>query len=92
MHANQHSIGSQSHSTTHSAHAVKARGPAQGSVKNMAYTGESLHRKGWLWRLAWMVPALSQLRRTELLDVSGLSDHLKRDMGFLDGVPTVKRR
>ena len=58
----------------------------------MAYSGESLRHKGWLARLAWMVPALTQSRRTELLDIAGLSDHLKRDIGFLDGVPTVKRR
>jgi hypothetical protein len=58
----------------------------------MAYIGESLQHKGWLWRLASMVPAFRQSRRTELLDIAGLSDHLKRDMGFLDGVPTIKRR
>ena len=92
MHANQHSIGRQSHSTTHSSRAVKAKGPSQGSVRTMAYIGESLQRKGWLSRLAATLLVSWRARDRQLLDVNGLSDHLKRDMGFLDGVPTVKRR
>ena len=58
----------------------------------MAYLSESLKHKGWLSRLTAALLVRSHERRGELLDVNGLSDHLKRDMGFLDGVPTIKRR
>jgi len=58
----------------------------------MAYVSESLKHKGWLSRLAAVLLVRSHRRGSELLDVNGLSDHLKRDMGFLDGVLTIKRR
>ena len=70
----------------------RRKDPSRGSVKSMAYISESLQRKGWLSRLAAILPVLTRPRHGDLLDVSGLSDHLKRDMGFLDGVPTIKRR
>jgi len=57
----------------------------------MAYVSESLKHKGWLSRLAAALLVRSQKQGSELLDVNGLSDHLKRDMGFLDGIPTLKR-
>jgi hypothetical protein len=58
----------------------------------MAYVSESLKHKGWLSRLAAALLVRSHERGGELLDVNGLSDHLKRDMGFLDGVSSIKRR
>ena len=36
---------------------------------------------GLMPRMGWFGPS----RRREMLDVSRLSDHLRRDMGFLDG-------
>lgn len=57
----------------------------------MAYVGESLKHKGWLSRLAAALLVRSHKQSNDLLDVNGLSDHLKRDMGFLDGIPTLKR-
>jgi hypothetical protein len=40
-----------------------------------------------LFRILWPVKTPSRK-----LDVNGLSDHLKRDMGFLDGGDTKGRR
>lgn len=40
-----------------------------------------------LFRILWPVKT-----RKRKLDVNGLSDHLKRDMGFLDGGDTKGRR
>jgi hypothetical protein len=58
----------------------------------MSYPGETRKIQDWLTLLALVLPAFGHQRRTQALDVRGLSDHLKRDMGFLDGVPTDKRR
>ena len=58
----------------------------------MTYLSETTKHRGFLSRLASLLPALSRGHGSEFLDVRGLSDHLKRDMGFLDGVPTQKRR
>jgi hypothetical protein len=38
-------------------------------------------QKSWTSRFAWLAARTSRRR----LDVRRLSDHLKRDMGFLDG-------
>jgi hypothetical protein len=40
-----------------------------------------------IFRIFWPVKT-----RKKTLDVNGLSDHLKRDMGFLDGGDTKGRR
>jgi hypothetical protein len=58
----------------------------------MAYLSETAKYRGWLSHLASFLPTLSHGPASDLLDVRGLSDHLKRDMGFLDGMPTAKRR
>jgi hypothetical protein len=36
---------------------------------------------GLMPRIGWLLGA----RKREMLDISGLSDHLRRDMGLLDG-------
>jgi hypothetical protein len=58
----------------------------------MAHLSETPKIQSWLARLITVLPALERNRRTEILDVRVLSDHLKRDMGFLDGLPTDKLR
>jgi hypothetical protein len=61
-------------------------------VRTVASISGSLKFQGLVSRLASIVPMIARGRRTDLLDVRALPDHLKRDMGFLDGLPTVKRR
>lgn len=67
-----------------------SKDPSQGSVETMAYLSETAKVQGWLSRLASFLPTIE--RKRHVLDVRTLSDHLKRDMGFLDGAPTSKRR
>lgn len=47
---------------------------------------------GWLSSLASFLPALTSRPRPDVLDIRTLSDHLKRDMGFLDGNEPGRRR
>ena len=56
----------------------------------MTYFNDTTRVQGWLSRLVSLLPATQ--RKQRVLDVRTLSDHLKRDMGFLDGTPTAKRR
>ena len=58
----------------------------------MAYSSEITKMQAWLAVLARALPMFEGRRRIGTLDVRSLSDHLKRDMGFLDGQPTDKRR
>jgi hypothetical protein len=58
----------------------------------MAYPTESEKFREWLDLLARAIPMFKGRPGVGTLDVRALSDHLKRDMGFLDGVPTDKRR
>ena len=44
--------------------------------------------QGWLSCLTLAFTALRPQSRKRILDVRTLSDHLKRDMGFLDGNDT----
>jgi hypothetical protein len=43
------------------------------------------------WLTAWFAKPGRRARRARL-DARELSDHLKRDMGFLDGNPTERRK
>jgi hypothetical protein len=43
------------------------------------------------WLAAWFTRPGRHARRARL-DVRDLSDHLKRDMGFLDGNPVGRRK
>jgi hypothetical protein len=68
------------------------RDPSQGPRASMAYFDEIAKNRGLLARFVSILPAVGRhRRRSRLLDVRSLSDHLKRDMGFLDGLPTDKR-
>ena len=58
----------------------------------MAYLNETLKFRGFLARFLSVRPVGSRASRHRVLDVRRLSDHLKRDMGFLDGGPTGKQR
>jgi hypothetical protein len=58
----------------------------------MAYLNETLKVRSFLSRLTGGLPSFSREPRRPVLDPRRLSDHLKRDMGFIDGVPTCKRR
>jgi hypothetical protein len=58
----------------------------------MAHLSETAKIQGWFARLLAVLPAFERKRRTGVLDVRSLSHHLKRDMGFLDGLPTDKLR
>jgi hypothetical protein len=57
----------------------------------MTYPSATAKLHDWFSRPTFVFPLLGRRPRRELLDVRRLSDHLKRDMGFLDGVdPTGK--
>jgi hypothetical protein len=58
----------------------------------MAYLNDTTKVQDWLSRLASALPRLASPRRSAVLDERSLSEHLKRDMGFLDSAPTRKRR
>ena len=58
----------------------------------MTYPSETLKFRGFLSRLLPVLSIGSRASQRQVLDVRLLSDHLKRDMGFLDGAPTGKRR
>lgn len=68
-----------------------ARDPSQGPRASMAHLDQIAKNRGWLARFVSILPAFERRRRVGLLDVRNLSDHLKRDMGFLDSLPTDKR-
>jgi hypothetical protein len=65
--------------------------PPKGRVHPMANLDQIVKNRGWLASFASILPAFAGGRRARLLDARRLSDHLKRDMGFLDGLPTDKR-
>lgn len=48
--------------------------------------------RGFLSRLTAALPAFPRGSRRAQLDARHFSDHLKRDMGFIDSLPTGKRR
>lgn len=58
----------------------------------MTYLNEPLKFRSFLSRLTVALSSFSREPRRPVLDPRRLSDHLKRDMGFIDGVPTGKRR
>ena len=55
----------------------------------MAHLAETFKVQSFAARL---VSLLSRSERRPVLDTRALSDHLKRDMGFLDAAPTGKHR
>jgi hypothetical protein len=76
----------------HTVHTYRsARDPFQGPRASMANLDQIVKNRSWLARFVSILPAFERSRRARLLDERKLSDHLKRDMGFLDGLPTDKR-
>ena len=58
----------------------------------MAYLDEPLKFRSLLSRLTAALPSFSRGSRRALVDPRHFSDHLKRDMGFIDSLPTGERR
>ena len=61
-------------------HRINQEAAGKADVATMTQVIARLHRS-WISRLAWLGARTPRGR----LDVGRLSDHLKRDMGFLDG-------
>ncbi len=61
-------------------------------VSTMAFLDSTPRRSGWFARLTASLLAYEPRPHGRFLDTRGLSDHLKRDMGFLDGSGDINKR
>lgn len=61
-------------------------------VNAMSNITANASHPGWISRLLAVLNRDQRRRPCEVLDTRSLSDHLKRDMGFLDGNEPAKRR
>jgi hypothetical protein len=80
MYANQGSIGKQARAAAYSTHRIQPEAVGKADVATMTEMRARL-QESWISRFAWIGVRSPRGR----LDVRRLSDHLKRDMGFLDG-------